>query len=202
MATAVRPAARADIREVASVLATAFDDDPVMTWMLPDDDARRSGLPRMFETLIRHHHLALGGVEVSTTADGLAAGAALWDPPGHWKPSTVAQLRCLPGMVAAFRGRVRVGAGVSEVMERAHPEEPHWYLSTIGTLPSARGAGHGRALLNSRLERCDREHAPAYLESSKQENVPYYQRFGFEVTDEIVLPGGGPTLWAMWRAAR
>ena len=48
----------------------------------------------------------------------------------------------------------------------------------------------------------DAEHAPAYLESTKPENVPYYQRFGFTVTGEIVLPDGGPTMWAMWRPPR
>ena len=56
--------------------------------------------------------------------------------------------------------------------------------------------------MRSRLDRVDAEHAPAYLESSKPENVPYYQRFGFEVTGEIVLPNGGPTLWPMWRQPR
>jgi hypothetical protein len=56
--------------------------------------------------------------------------------------------------------------------------------------------------LRSRLDRVDAEHAPAYLESSNADNVPYYTRFGFEVTGEIVLPNGGPTLWPMWRAAR
>ena len=34
--------------------------------------------------------------------------------------------------------------------------------------------------MQSRLDRCDAEHAPAYLESSKPDNVPYYLRFGFE----------------------
>jgi hypothetical protein len=44
--------------------------------------------------------------------------------------------------------------------------------------------------------------APAYPESIKAENVPYYQRFGFEVTGELDVPGGGPTLWPMWRPPR
>jgi hypothetical protein len=57
-------------------------------------------------------------------------------------------------------------------------------------------------LMRSGLDRCDAEHAPAYLESSKPENVPYYTRFGFEVTGEIPLPDGGPTLIPMWRHAR
>ena len=65
-------------------------------------------------------------------------------------------------------------------MEKAHPEEPHWYLMVIGSDPSVRGAGFGQALMRSRLDRCDGEHAPAYLEASKEELVPYYSRFGFE----------------------
>jgi hypothetical protein len=55
--------------------------------------------------------------------------------------------------------------------------------------------------MRSRLDRCDAEHAPAYLESSNPDNIPYYNRFGFEVTGEIVMPDG-PTLWAMWRRPR
>jgi hypothetical protein len=56
--------------------------------------------------------------------------------------------------------------------------------------------------MRSRLDRVDAEHAPAYLESSNPVNVPYYQRFGFEITGDITLPNGGPKLIPMWRAAR
>jgi predicted N-acetyltransferase YhbS len=79
---------------------------------------------------------------------------------------------------------------------------PPQYLAVIGSDTSVRGKGYGQALMRSRLNRVDAEHAPAYLESSKGENVPYYQRFGFEVTGELVLPDGGPTLWPMWRPPR
>jgi hypothetical protein len=56
--------------------------------------------------------------------------------------------------------------------------------------------------MRSRLDRCDAEHAPAYLESSNPDNIPYYQRFGFEITGEITLPDGGPSMWPMWRQPR
>ena len=72
----------------------------------------------------------------------------------------------------------------------------------IGTDPTVRGKGYGPLLMHSRLDRCDAEHAPAYLEASKPDLVPYYQRFGFEVSGEIKLPRGGPTMWPMWRRAR
>jgi predicted acetyltransferase len=72
----------------------------------------------------------------------------------------------------------------------------------IGSDPTFRGEGYAHALMKSRLDRCDAEHAPAYLESSSPDNVPYYERFGFEVTGELVVPDGGPTLWPMWRQPR
>jgi hypothetical protein len=41
-------------------------------------------------------------------------------------------------------------------------------------------------MMQSRLDRVDAERAPApYQESSNPDNMPYYMRFGFEVTGEI-----------------
>jgi GNAT superfamily N-acetyltransferase len=197
----VLPARRADIGELSRTLGRAFNDDPVMMWLFPDDAARAKSLPRMFATLTRYHHFAGGGAEVARTVATIAA-AALWDPPGRWKHSRLQELTAIPALIRAFGPRLSAGRGVAETMKREHPEEPHWYLAVIGSDPTVRGAGFGQALMRSRLDRCDAEHAPAYLESSKPDNIPYYQRFGFDVTGEIKLPDGGPPLWPMWRQAR
>jgi hypothetical protein len=42
---------------------------------------------------------------------------------------------------------------------------------------------------------------PCYLETQRESNIPYYRRFGFELTDEISLHDS-PPLWLMWREAR
>jgi ribosomal protein S18 acetylase RimI-like enzyme len=196
----VRPSQKADVKVLSRTLGRAFYDDPIMRWLLPDDAQRAKSLPRMFATMTRHHFLAGGGSEVAQ--DGSIGAAALWDPPGRWKHSGREELRMMPGFIWALGRRVQLGRQLGVLMKETHPEEPHWYLAVIGSDPTVRGAGFGQALMRSRLDRCDAEHAPAYLESSNPDNVPYYQRFGFEVIGEIKLPNGGPSMWPMWRAPR
>src|SRR5690625_1744882 len=194
----VRPAHKSDITPLAATLGRAFYDDPVSVWMLPDEASRTAQLSKFFATSTRCHHLGGGGVEIA--CDGAAVGAAaLWDPPDRWKQSKLSQLRMVPSLIWSFGRHIARGRAISDLLEANHPEEPHWYLAVIGSDPSVRGRGFGQAVMRPRLERCDAECCPAYLESSKLDNVPYYERFGFRVIGEIALPGGGPTLWRMWR---
>ena len=86
-----------------------------------------------------------------------------------------------------------------DVMEKQHPHTPHRYLQAIGTDPDKQGKGYGGVLIRRRLADADAAGQPAYLESSKEANIPIYQSFGFELTGEIKLPDG-PTIWPMWRA--
>jgi GNAT superfamily N-acetyltransferase len=179
-------------------LGRAFFDDPVMSWLIPEEKRRVAKLQKLFAAMTRHHHMARGGVEVASGADGIGA-AALWDPPDQWQETQRAQLAMTPTFLRVFGRRSMRGHTLQETMKSVHPEAPHWYLAVIGSDPAVRGQGFGQILMQSRLQRCDAEFCPAYLESSKPENVPYYERFGFTVTGEIVLPDGGPTLWPMWR---
>ncbi|HTZ13583.1 MAG TPA: GNAT family N-acetyltransferase [Mycobacterium sp.] len=199
-----RPAQKADISGLSQALGRAFYDDPVSIWIMPDDKSRVAHLRKFFATVTRHHHLAGGGAEVATDGSTIGA-AALWDPPGRWKQSAREQAMMLPSFLLGFGFRLATGRKLGELlgqMKQHHPEEPHWYLAVLGSDTIVRGKGYGHALMRSRLDRVDAEHAPAYLESSKFENIAYYQRFGFEVTGELVMPDGGPTLWPMWRAPR
>jgi GNAT superfamily N-acetyltransferase len=49
--------------------------------------------------------------------------------------------------------------------------EPHWYLPLIGVDPAHQGKGHGDALMAYALQQCDRDHLPAYLESTNPRNI-------------------------------
>jgi len=49
------------------------------------------------------------------------------------------------------------------------------------------------------LSRIDEEHLPCYLDTEEEENVPLYQRYGFRVVEELIIPDTDIRLWAMLR---
>ena len=186
-----RKAAAADLPDVAQTLALAFEDDPVVTWLIDDGPRRRQLLPGFFRAIADSY---LVYDEIYSVDEGVSA--AVWAPPGAEDDE---------GLPA------RLGAAVDEyadrlfeilgLMEEKHPAQPHHYLFLLGTRPEWQGRGLGSSLMAPVLERSDRDGLPAYLEATSERNKQLYGRHGFDVTDEIVLPGG-PTMWPMWRSPR
>jgi GNAT superfamily N-acetyltransferase len=194
---AVRPATAADVKPLAAVMARSFYDDPPFTWLMPDPKTRLKRSRRIFAALASGEALVRGGVDVALAGTEVV-GAAIWRPPGHWETE---QLRTLLGLAGALGRRMRAATALAQAMARAHPREPHWYLFAIGVDPARQGTGVAGALLRPRLDQCDRDRLPAYLEATRAASVPLYQHFGFEPTGNPDLPDGAPPLTAMWRPA-
>ena len=190
---AVRKARPDDVAVLAATLALAFDDDPLTSWLFPDLRTRRRRLPAWFRALLR---VALPFGEVYTTDD--RGSVAMWNPPGTfplgWRQDA------LLGLTTARLVGPRIVPRAPGLLYFAshHPREAHWYLQMLGTEPASQGHGAGSAVIAPVLRRCDRDGARVYLESSKERNIPFYARHGFEVTGEIQVPGG-PVVWPMWR---
>ncbi|WP_227983904.1 GNAT family N-acetyltransferase [Nocardia spumae] len=199
MKVTVRPIVASEIPELSRVLSLAFDDDPIVRWCIPSDRGRPRRAALMFATLIRHLYLPHGAVDAAFDESGRIVGGAVWSPPGAWDSGGDRSLRMLPSLARAFGLRLVAAGAMSERMSTAHPHERHWYLAIVGTDPAVRGRGYGQALLAPRLAHCDEVGVPAYLESSKFDNIAYYERYGFELRGELDVTRGGPLLWPMWR---
>jgi ribosomal protein S18 acetylase RimI-like enzyme len=197
--SSVCKATLADAPRLAQALASAFQDDPVIAWVFPDEHRRRAVLAAFMEFRLRK--LAFPHDEVWMTDGGDAA--AVWlPPPGRWQLSRPQRLLLLPALVRFFGLRTASVLGGLERMEKRHPDDPpHWYLFILGTEQAAQGRGLGSALLAQMLARVDADRMPAYLESSNERNLAWYGRHGFEVTSELAIPGG-PRIWPMWREPR
>lgn len=193
----VRLATEGDLSGIAVSLARAFFDDPVSSWMVPEDD-RHERLVRMFKLML-DFQFRVG--HIYTTSD--TVGTSMWSLPGNWRLDLKAMNDFAGNVFDIFGDNLDRALEVVSTLEDNHPQNPpHWYLGALGTHPDWQGRGIGTALLMPILARADAEQSRVFLESSKERNVPYYHRFGFEVVGELTIPGGGPTLWPMWRDPR
>jgi ribosomal protein S18 acetylase RimI-like enzyme len=64
---------------------------------------------------------------------------------------------------------------------RRDPKEQHWHLGPIGVLPTHRKSGIGTRLMERFCAEADNCAAFAYLETDLDENVRFYEKFGFSV---------------------
>jgi GNAT superfamily N-acetyltransferase len=193
----VRAGAAEDIDSVTAALARAFHDDPVMHYLFPTADGRDRKLRAFFASEAKR---ALVKGKLETSGATMSQGAAIWFAPGHWKLGGLEMLTQIP-MILRFGKQTPRALRLLGQIEKVHPKEPHWYLAVLGTDTAHQGKGIGSALLAPVLAMCDVEGLPAYLESSKEANIPFYNRHGFEVTCEVKAKDG-PTLWPMRREPR
>jgi GNAT superfamily N-acetyltransferase len=192
---AAHPAISDERSQVVGTLCSAFFDDPIYRWLVPDDAQRRRSAAifysRFVEACWPH-----GGVY----AAGVGAGAALWIPPDKQLVTDeegeafVSDLLESAGDDAASARM----AQVFELLDDHHPAEAHWYLAFMGVEPSAQGQGIGSTLLAAVLTSADRDQVPAYLEASCPENRRLYERHGFQTVRELTV-ADSPAVYPMWR---
>ena len=180
---------------VGSIIGDSFADDPVNLWIFDNS----KGMTGFYTRAAKILYLAKGYGHVANNA-----GCTLWLPSGVSKHIPEWQsLGIATSMIrhSGFRSILRA-CGIEAGLADPRPTEPHHYLFAIGTRPSMQGNGIGGKLMAAGLEHADADRLPAYLESSKEQNVFFYRRFGFEVMEKLVPAPNCPPLWLMWREAR
>ena len=171
------------------VLLIAFSTDPIARFGMPRADQYLNGMRIVFDAFATEA-VAAGGAWLCEDI----GGGALWMPPGR-KPSEESFAQTASYVEPT---RMENFFQLLDKMDAAHPTEPHWYLGFIGVDVARQGEGLGSAMLKASLRDIDAQSGLAYLESSNPRNLPLYERFGFEVTQEIQV-GDSPVVHAMVR---
>ena len=199
---AIRRATLADLDAMAAPWHAAFDDDPIYNWFVRQD-ARRAQAMRHFFTEEVREYVQPGAAKQAWTTDSRDA-VAMWSPPpgGPHTPLT-SLLRAAPAFLpdCGVLGALRL-LWLLRATKARYPLIPHWYLCVLGVHPSTQGTGIGSSLVRTVLDTCDRDRLPAYVESSKARNLPFYERHGFRLLERLDFPLRGPSLWLMWREPR
>ena len=190
----IRDGQSTDLELLAGIFSDSFAKDPIMNWVIP----MPSLYPDFFKLINDGLYLPRG----ITHLEDQGRGAGLWLPPDQkFEMPLRFSLATMVVKLIAHKGLAPIGRlrQQGDYFARFHPGEPHYYLQFLGARQQNQGQGVGSSLLKQGTRICDEEQVPAYLESSNRLNVPLYRRHGFEVTHEGKIPGGGPTVWFMWR---
>lgn len=179
---------------LTNVISEAFSTDPTWTWAIPNLPARSRFWALLIKNALRYPYvLRTGNFEA----------VSVWIPPNGDELTSEDEDK-IPELIQDL-----VGERSTEVLELlqlfddTHPHnEPHYYLSLLGTQNNYRGHGFGMELLKEGLARIDAEKMPAYLESSNPINNHRYESVGFVPVSSFQAPGNGPTVTGMWRERR
>lgn len=193
----------AQYAETARVLARAFHNDPMWSFLEPDASNR----PRTTAWVIEHWARILapkGASWIARDIEDRIVGAALWFPPGEFGVTLGRMLRVgyvwMPfslGFGWTTRALRVSREGISHQI--ATMKGPHWVLDILAVDPDAQKSGVGGALIRKGLEIADQQRAPSFVVTHNPINVAYYQRFGFQLVDEYKVSNGGPVAYSLRR---
>lgn len=186
----IKTAAAEDAERIISSLVLAFSADPIVRWMYPSPQQYLEHFPDFIRTF---GSKAFEQRSVYYTDN--YSGAAFWLSPQS-EPDTDAVAMYIQ-QTTSEQQQTEIFA-MFEQIDNYHPHEPHWYLAILGIEPTQQNQGYGSALIEHKLEECDRQGIIAYLESSNPKNIPFYQRHGFKIIGEIQA-GSSPTIFPMLR---
>lgn len=126
---------------------------------------------------------------VARCEDGVIVGVCGSMPPGGCPPTLAEKLRIMPallssGPLTAVRTMRWLG-----VWDRHDPDERHWHLGPLAVDAHLQGMGVGSRLMQVFSAQMDAAREDAYLETDKEINVRFHERFGFEVVGEEEVLG-------------
>jgi ribosomal protein S18 acetylase RimI-like enzyme len=179
----VGPLAPSDVEEAAGVLSRGMRDNPMHVAAFGDDPGiRQTRLRTLMSAAFRVRDLS--HAIVARDEDGATVGVCGMMPPGGCRPDFGQQLSLLPTLLRLgprTAGRVSRWLGA---WGKRDPETRHWHLGPLAVDKHLQGMGVGGRLMQVFCAQMDAARDDAYLETDKEINVRFYERFGFEVIGE------------------
>ena len=119
-----------------------------------------------------------------------------------WKYIKAGGLGLIPSIGIGMVKRMTTFEKFAMEIKNKHSKPGCWYLYVFVTMPEFRGKGLGSKIMRPMLEHLDERNQDCYLETLVSLNVEIYKKYGFELKEEVKVPGTDLTLYAMLRTAK
>lgn len=181
-----------DKNTVVEILARSFDDNKSVNYIIKQDAQRKRRIQRLMAYSFEVCH-AFGRVVLSE--DKKACALVLFPDKKKttlrsilWDLQLVVNCIGIAGVTKAMRREDRI--------KKLQPKEPLYYVWFIGVQPEEQNKGIGSVLLCEMMEDAEAMQRTFCLETSTQNNIPWYLKWGLEIYNELDL---GYTLFFLKR---
>lgn len=168
---------KAEKKVVIDILANSFQNNRSVNYLIPPRGNRQKRIRALMDYSFEMCNL-FGKVYIS---DENKACALVSFP--ERKKATIKSL--LEEIKLIFKsigfGNISKAIQREKAISKHYPSGPIYYLWFIGVSPEFQSQGIGEKLMHKILAAADQMQRPIYLETSTLKNIPWYQKFGFEV---------------------
>lgn len=179
----LRRATLTDHSQVLRTLVRAFARDPLVRFMLPDDDAYEAWQGAAFFHLVAGPWFDTG--EVWVTDDVVAV--SVWGVPDPVPVSDDVRADLIATYLRFDEATHARMAVVDGALRPLRPEQPYWYLNFLATHPDWQRRGLGGRLCAVTCDRADEAGLVQYLETATDDDIAFYAARGFQVRDTVTL---------------
>ena len=172
-----------DKNRVIDILTTSFDDNKSVNYIIKQDKKRVQRIRNLMDYSFEICYL-FGDVLLSDDK----SGCALIVLPDKKKTSLKSILLDVKLIFTCMGlSNVKKAMDRESKIKKFHPKEPMYYLWFIGVDPKEQNKGIGTTLLKDVIKRAGLKNRSVYLETSTLKNIPWYEKFGFKIYNELDL---------------
>ena len=172
-----------DKYKVVDILAASFDDNQSVNYIVKQDKKRTQRIRKLMAYSFDICYL-YGEVFL---ADDKSACALILLP--DKKKSNVKSILLDIKLIVSCIGisNIKKAMKRERKIKKSYPKELMYYLWFIGVEPDKQNMGIGSALIKKVIEEAHSKQRPVYLETSTLKNIPWYEKFGFKIYNELNL---------------
>jgi hypothetical protein len=172
-----------DKDRVAAILAESFDDNKSVNYIIKQDKKRSQKIIKLMEYSfdICYH---FGNVFLTDDKNGCAL-VLFPDKKKNNLKSILLDIK----LIISCIGLSNINKAIKREAEikKLHPKELMYYLWFIGVEKKMQNSGIGSSLMEEVIKDSQLKQRSIFLETSTLKNIPWYEKFGFKIYNELGL---------------
>ena len=191
-----------DVDTFANTLAVSFQGYPLFEYFANNKyDAKR--MKKFWKVSLKTMSEKTFFISDSEEANSLAIFSP-YEKGGIsiWKYIKAGGLGLIPAIGLKMTKRMTTFEKFAMEIKDKYANQGCWYLYVFVTMPEFRGKGLGSKLMRPMMDYLDQHKQDCYLETLLPINVEIYKKYGFELKEEVKVPGTDLILYAMLRTAK